>query len=173
VLLLQGETIVTTALVEEAAGPSAGSQGVLTVTTYRVVYERRSGGLLTAARHTTIVDMPIADLSNAHVDRRLVGRPILRLEFPGASRQFKSDAADQIHGALVQTKQRVSVHRFQAPPPPPYAPHVVVNVQGAGAGTPPPPPPPGPEPMIMMRCSHCQRIYPMVQGRCPGCGAPA
>ncbi len=32
---------------------------------------------------------------------------------------------------------------------------------------------PAQAPKVLMKCSHCGRIFDMAQGRCDGCGAPA
>ncbi len=139
--------------------------GLLFLTTHRLLFEgRMTDGRLTQAlrgpRLSTLLDVPLRQISNAHVDPRLIGRPTLRVDLQGHARSFRVvDAASWYSSISVAKRQAGPPSSWPGQPSP-----VVVHVQ-----TPPAPPPP--PATVRARCPYCKTVYDEAVGNCPSCGS--
>jgi hypothetical protein len=122
-------------------------QGLLLLTNHRLLFEgRMSEGLMTQAlrgpRMATMLDVPLRQVSNAHVDRRPIGRPCLRVGLQGHGHTFRVGGAAAWYIAIAAAKQQPASGTPWGGPPAP----VVVQIQ-----SPPPLPAPLP-PLVRLRC---------------------
>lgn len=161
-ILHRGEKILTqgpaTSLTHDKAS------GLLFLTNYRLVFETSRSGLLRPGSTSTLLDLPLDLVSDAHVNR-----PRLRIRFLDSSRlrfqthrgevDFVVDHPEIWRQYFADAKQETLPPSLR-PPTPPIS--VQVNV---------PPPPPGGT--IYLRCPYCRTTYDETRGRCPTCGAAA
>jgi hypothetical protein len=162
-ILLRGEKILT-------QGPATSlthgkAPGLLFLTNYRLVFETTTGtGLLRAGSTSTLLDLPLDQISDAHVNR-----PRLRIRFLDSSRLRFHTHRGEVDFAVdhpeVWRQYFADVKRESYPPSQGPAPPVIsvqVNV------------PPAPsESTIHLRCPYCRTTYDEARGRCPTCGAVA
>ena len=138
--------------------------GLLFLTNYRLVFEASSPGLLRAGSPSTLLDLPLQEVSDAHVTR-----PLIRIRFLDSSRlRFQTHRGEvdfvvdhpEIWRQYFADAKRESYLPSQTPPPPTIS--VQVHV------------PPAPSaPPIHIRCPYCRTAYNESLGRCPNCGATA
>lgn len=163
-LLGPGETTIQS----ERTESGTGRDGVLTLTSWRLVFEGEAKqGLVTqivrGKRLVTLVDVRLDQLSNVYRDKPLLGRATLRIDAFGRSHTFRVRDAEAWANTIARARQSV---------PPQGAPYagqgapVVVNVQAA-----PPPPPP----QTFLHCRYCGALNPAQNVgagmRCTSCGA--
>lgn len=164
-LLGPGETPILT----EPTESGAGRGGVLTLTSWRVVFEGEAKqGLVTqivrGRRLVTLVDLRLDQLSNVHRDKPLLGRAALRIDALGHSYSFRVRDADAWASAIMRARQ-------SAPSPytSPYGGHaapVIVNVTAPHAAA----------PQAFLHCRYCGAIQPIggpagQAVHCTSCGA--
>lgn len=159
-ILLRGEKVLTqgpaTSLTHDKAS------GLLFLTNYRLVFETHRPGLLRPGSTSTLLDLPLDQVSDAHVNR-----PRLRIRFIDSSRlRFETHRGevDFVVDHPEVWRQYFADAKRETAPPSPYPPAVVVQV------TVPPSPP---APSIHVRCPYCRTTYEESRGRCPTCGAHA
>lgn len=162
VLLNPGETVVRQEHCRMESRP-----GLLLLTNQRLLFEGRlTEGFLTQAfrgpRMATLLDAPLHQVSNAHLDRRLLGRPSLRVDLLGKFRTFRVSDAGAWFTAIAAAKQQADHPSSWTGQPSP----VVLQVQA------PPPPPPPPPAVVRVRCPYCRTVYDEAAGKCPSCGSP-
>jgi hypothetical protein len=161
-ILHRGEKILT-------QGPATSithgkASGLLFLTNYRLVFETSRWGLIRAGSTSTILDLPLDQVSDAHVNR-----PRLRIRFLDASRlrfqthrgevDFVVDHPEVWHQHFADAKREMDL-ASRIPPPPAIAVHVNL-------------PPAPPATTIHIRCPYCRTTYDEARGRCPTCGATA
>lgn len=168
-LLGPGES---TLLIEPTAS-GTGRDGILTLTSWRVVFEGEAKqGLVTqivrGKRLVTLVDLRLDQLSNVHRDKPLLGRASLRIDALGHSYSFRVRDADAWANTIMRARQSIP-----APYPSPYsAPYggppapVIVNVAAPTAAP----------PQTYLHCRHCGALQPTSgpSGQalhCTSCGA--
>jgi hypothetical protein len=163
-LLGPGEATV----LSERTESGTGREGVLTLTTMRLVFEgKRKQGvvhqLVRGEQLVALVDLHLDQVSNVHRDKPLLGRASVRIDALGHSYSFKVRDAEAWANAIARARQSVPPRSY----PGGYrgAP-VVVNVQAAAA----------PPPMqAYLHCRFCGALAPagsLGPGmRCPSCGA--
>jgi hypothetical protein len=161
-ILLRDEKILTqgpaTSLTHDKAS------GLLFLTNYRLVFETTRPGLLRPGSTSTLLDLPLDQVSDAHVNR-----PRLRIRFLDSSRlrfqthrgevDFVVDHPEVWRHYFAQAKRET-----YPPSPTPVAPAISVQVNV---------PPPPPASTIYIRCPYCRTTYDETRGRCPTCGATA
>ena len=162
-LLGPGETTV----LSERTESGSGRDGILTLTSWRIVFEgQKKQGLVTqlvrGEQLVTILDVRLDQLSNVHRDKPLVGRATLRIEAHGRSHTYKVRDAEAWANTIARARQSV---------PPRGAPYggaaapVIVNVQAAQA----------PPPQSFLHCRYCGALNPAQNVgagmRCSSCGA--
>jgi hypothetical protein len=160
-ILQRGEKILTqgpaTSLTHDKA------TGLLFLTNYRLVFEATRSGLLRPGSTSTLLDLPLDQVSDAHVNR-----PRLRIRFLDSSRlRFQTHRGEVdfvVDHPEIWRQYFADVKRETYPPPntPPPAVSVQVNV-----------PPAPPASRIYLRCPYCRTTYDETRGRCPTCGATA
>jgi hypothetical protein len=161
-ILHRGEKILT-------QGPATSithdkAPGLLFLTNYRLVFETTRPGILRAGSTSTLLDLPLDQVSDAHVNR-----PRLRVRFLDSSRlrfqthrgevDFVVDHPEIWRQYFADAKREMDLPS-RAPPPPAIAVHVTV-------------PPAPPATTIHIRCPYCRSTYDEARGRCPTCGATA
>jgi hypothetical protein len=161
-ILLRDEKVLTqgpaTSLTHDKA------QGLLFLTNYRLVFEASRPGLLRAGSTSTLLDLPLDQVSDAHVSR-----PRLRIRFLDSSRlRFQTHRGEvdfvvdhpEIWRQYFADAKRESYPASRSPPPPAVTVHV--NIPAAP-----------PASTIYLRCPYCRTTYDETRGRCPTCGATA
>ena len=156
-------------ILSEPTESGAGRDGVLTLTSWRVVFEGEAKqGLVTqivrGKRLVTLVDIRLDQLSNVHRDKPLLGRPTLRIEGLGKNFTFRVRDADHWTNAIMSARQNIP-----APYASPYGTHaapVIVNVAAPQAAT----------PQTYLHCRHCGALQPTggpggQSVHCTSCGA--
>ena len=168
-LLGPGEVIILT----EQTVSGSGRDGVLTLTSWRVIFEGEAKqGLVTqiirGKKLVTLVDLRLDQLSNVHRDKPLLGRASLRIDSLGHSYSFRVQDADAWASAIMRARQSIP-----APYPSPYGPQyggqvapVIVNVAA----------PQAPPPQTFLHCRHCGALQPTggpagQSVHCTSCGA--
>lgn len=163
-LLGPGETTIFS----EQTESGSGREGVLTLTSWRIVFEGEAKqGLVTqivrGKRLVTVMDLRLDQLSNVHRDKPLLGRATLRIDALGRYHTFKVRDAEAWTNSIARARQSVS---SQGAPYAAQGASVVVNVQAA-----PPPPPP----QTFLHCRYCGALNPAQNVgtgmRCTSCGA--
>ncbi len=163
-ILRAGEKVLTTGRAVSITHSDAA--GVLYLTTQRLIFETSRSGLFRAGSTSTLLDLPLAAVSDAHVDRpriRVRRATAARIRFvtPHGEVDFRVDHPEVWRQYLAAAKRA-------APPPERPAPSsVTVSVHLPPAG----PAAPAPAPVIRVRCPYCRAVYDEALGRCPGCGA--
>lgn len=161
-ILHKGEKILTqgpaTSLTHDKA------PGLLFLTNYRLVFETTRPGLLRPGSTSTLLDLPLDLVSDAHVNR-----PRLRIRFLDSSRlrfQTHKGEIDFVVDHPEVWRQFFADAKRETYPPshPPTTPPLTVHVNV------PPAPPPS---TIYLRCPYCRTTYDETKGRCPTCGATA
>jgi hypothetical protein len=152
------------AIISERTESGAGRDGVLTLTTQRLVFEaKRKQGLVhqlvRGEQLVALVDLQLDQISNVHRDKPLLGRASVRIDALGHSYSFKVHDAEAWANAIARARQSVPPRGYPGAP-------VVVNVQAAAA----------PPPMqAYLHCRFCGALAPagsLGPGmRCPSCGA--
>lgn len=158
-ILYRGEKVLT-------QGPATSithdkASGLLYLTNYRLVFEVSRPGLLRPGTTSTLLDLPLGQVSDAHVNR-----PRIRIRFFDSSRlRFQTHRGEVdfvVDHPEVWRQYFADAKRETYPPPPTSAVTVQVNV-----------PPPPPASTIRLRCPYCRTTYDEARGRCPTCGAIA
>lgn len=161
-ILHRGEKVLT-------QGPATSlthqkTSGLLFLTNYRLVFEVTRSGLIRAGSTSTLLDLPLDMISDAHVNR-----PRLRIRFLDSSRlrfQTHRGEVDFVVDHPEVWRQFFAGAKRDTPPP------------TLGGGPPPitvqvhVPPSPA-SPTVLMRCPYCRSTYDESRGRCPTCGATA
>lgn len=158
-LLGPGETLLRGeyAIVRSADGPApaVGAEGVLYLTSQRVIFEvpvpRGLAGALRGGRGTrTALEAPIATLRGAAVVRRRLGRERLAIETDRLRATF--DVLQPSAWAhAIATARRAGP---SAPDRPVERIHTIERQ------------------VVKVRCRYCGALGNEVDGRCPSCGAP-
>lgn len=140
------------------------ASGLLFLTNFRLVFETHRPGLIRPGSTSTLLDLPLDMVSDAHVNR-----PRLRVRFLDSSRlrfqthrgevDFVVDHPEVWHQYFADAKRQMELPS-QAAPPPAIAVHVTV-------------PPSSSPSAIHLRCPYCRTTYDESRGRCPNCGATA
>jgi hypothetical protein len=165
VLLGQGERIIARSVATKVS--SKGSRdGILILTNHRLVFEGRAQqglvtGLVRGPKAVTLLDARLDQLSNVHVDKPLIGRAILRVEFGGAGHRFGGVDAGAWASSIRNARVNAPSSQYGVPS------QVVVNVQAPVYSPPAPPPPP---PQVFLHCQYCGSRAPSGTTKCPGCG---
>jgi len=162
VILLRAERILTqgpaTSLTHDKA------MGLLFLTNYRLVFEANRPGLLRAGSTSTLLDLPLDQVSDVHVSR-----PRLRIRFLASSRlRFQTHRGEvdfvvdhpEVWRRYFADAKRETLPASLTPGASPVT--IQVNL--------PPAPPPA---TIHLRCPYCRTTYDEARGRCPTCGAAA
>ncbi|MGA7861117.1 MAG: hypothetical protein WCB19_04605 [Thermoplasmata archaeon] len=161
-ILHRGEKILTqgpaTSLTHDKA------TGLLFLTNYRLVFEASRSGLLRPGSTSTLLDLPLEQVSDAHVNR-----PRLRIRFLDSSRlrfQTHRGEVDFVVDHPEVWRQYFADAKRETYPPShsPAAPAITVHVNV---------PPAPPASTIHIRCPYCRTTYDEARGRCPTCGATA
>jgi hypothetical protein len=161
-ILLRDEKILTqgpaTSLTHDKA------TGLLYLTNYRLVFETSRAGLLRPGSTSTLLDLPLEQVSDAHVNR-----PRLRIRFLDSSRlrfqthrgevDFVVDHPEVWRQYFADAKRQTYPASHAA-----WAPTVSVQVNV---------PPAPPASTVYIRCPYCRTTYDETKGRCPTCGATA
>jgi len=159
-ILHRGEKVLTqgpaTSLTHQKA------TGLLFLTNYRLVFESTRPGLIRAGSTSTLLDLPLDMVADAHVNR-----PRLRIRFLDSSRlrfqthrgevDFVVDHPEIWRQYFAEAKRETYPASAVASTPP-----ITVQVHL-------PPSPPGPT--VLFRCPYCRTTYDEARGRCPNCGA--
>lgn len=161
-ILLRDERILT-------QGPAtslthAKASGLLFLTNYRLVFEISRSGLLRPGATSTLLDLPLDQVSDAHVSR-----PRLRIRFLDSSRlrfQTHRGEVDFVVDHPEVWRQYFADAKRQTYPPSHAARAPAVTVQ---VNVPPAPP----ASTVYLRCPYCRATYDETKGRCPMCGATA
>jgi hypothetical protein len=138
--------------------------GLLFLTNHRLVFEATHPGFLRPGSTSTLLDLPLDQVSDAHVNR-----PRLRIRFLDSSRlrfqthrgevDFVVDHPEVWHQYFADAKRQT-----YPPSHGPAAPTVSVHVHV----------PPAPAAStVYLRCPYCRTTYDETKGRCPTCGATA
>jgi hypothetical protein len=152
------------ALLTERTESGSGRDGVLTLTTSRLVFEaKRKQGLVhqlvRGEQLATLVDLRLDQISNIHRDKPLLGRASLRVDALGKSFRFLVRDAEVWMSGIAQARQRVPPTGYPGAP-------VIVNVQAAAPQAPV---------QAFLHCRFCGALAPagsLGPGmRCPSCGA--
>jgi DNA-binding transcriptional LysR family regulator len=138
--------------------------GLLFLTNYRLVFETSRSGLLRAGSTSTLLDLPLDLVSDAHVNR-----PRLRVRFLDSSRlrfQTHRGEVDFVVDHPEVWRQYFADAKRETYPASlaPHSPTVTVQVNV---------PPSPPASAIHIRCPYCRTTYDESRGRCPNCGATA
>jgi len=158
-ILQRGEKILTqgpaTSLTHDKAS------GLLFLTNYRLVFEATRSGLLRPGSTSTLLDLPLEQVSDAHVNRpririRFLDSSLLRFQTHRGEVDFVVDHPEVWRQYFADAK-REAYPPSHAPVPPTVS--VQVNV------------PPAPPSTIHIRCPYCRTAYDETRGRCPNCGA--
>jgi len=154
-------------LLSERTETGSGRDGILTLTSWRIVFEgQKKQGLVTqlvrGEQLITLVDLRLDQLSNVHRDKPLIGRATLRVDALGHSHTFRVRDAEAWANTIARARQGVPPRGI--PYGGPAAP-VIVNVQAAQA----------PPPQSFLHCRYCGALNPAQNVgsgmRCTNCGA--
>ena len=138
------------------------ASGLLFLTNYRIVFETSRPGLIRAGTTSTLLDLPLDVVSDAHVSR-----PRLRVRFLDSSRlRFQTHRGEvdfvvdhpEVWRQYFADAKRERYPPSHVPAPPPVSVHITV-------------PPSPPATAIHIRCPYCRSTYDERRGRCPTCGA--
>jgi hypothetical protein len=160
-LLGPGERI----LFSEETESGSGRDGILVLSSHRLIFEGRlqQGFIREAVRGkkvATLMDLQLAQLSNVHRDKPLIGRASLRVEALGKSHVFRVRDADAWVSAISPARQ------YAPTPGAPGAP-VIVNVNTVAA--------PQQPVQAFLHCRFCGALMPAGSAgpgmRCSSCGA--
>jgi hypothetical protein len=151
-------------VLSERTESGSGRDGVLTLTTQRLVFEgQKKQGLVTqlvrGEKLVALVDLRLDQISNVHRDKPLLGRASARIDALGHSYSFKVRDAEAWVAAIARTRQSVPPRGYPGAP-------VVVNVAAPAASAPI---------QAYLHCRFCGALAPagsLGPGmRCPSCGA--
>jgi hypothetical protein len=161
-ILLRDERILTQGAATSLTHGKAS--GLLFLTNYRLVFEATRPGLLRPGATSTLLDLPLDLVSDAHVNR-----PRLRIRFLDASRlRFQTHRGEVdfvVEHPEIWRQYFADAKRTNYPPAHgPVAPAVTVQVNV---------PPVPPASTVYLRCLYCRTTYEETRGRCPTCGATA
>ncbi|MCI4347512.1 MAG: hypothetical protein L3J97_02695 [Thermoplasmata archaeon] len=161
-ILLRDEKILTQGAATSLTHDKAA--GLLFLTNYRLVFEANRPGLFRPGSTSTLLDLPLEQVSDAHVSR-----PRLRVRFLDSSRlrfqthrgevDFVVDHPEVWRQYFADAKRTAYPPSYTSGPP-------TISVQ---VHVPPAPP----SPPIHIRCAYCRTAYDESLGRCPNCGATA
>ncbi len=160
-ILHKGEKILTQGAATSLTHDKVS--GLLFLTNYRLVFEATRPGLLRPGSTSTLLDLPLDQVSDAHVNR-----PRLRIRFLDSSRlRFQTHRGEidfVVDHPEVWRQYFAEAKRETYPPSHATVTPVTVQVNV---------PPAAPSSTVYLRCPYCRTTYDETKGRCPTCGATA
>ena len=154
----------------EARFEDAHSEGILHLTSRRLVYEEHTwGGRFRPGSIETLVDVPLSAIRNVNTVEGTRGEPQLHLEFfTPYPRTIRFQVAEPARWRDSIVRARLEATAGAPPPTPPIStptpqtaiPTVIVNIA------------PAPLPVVMFPCRHCGVPQASHLAKCTSCGAP-